>query len=220
MASPSKQRAPKAVQDQLPRSMRGRSRLLDSLPQLANIRLIALDIDGTLTDGQVVYSVEGNVQRYSVHDGQGLVWLRRLAKMKQAWISGRAGSAARRRAKELKVDCLRLGVGPKGPVLQAVQEELGIGPDQTLSMGDDLPDLALAEGSAMFVAPRNARGEVRQRADFVTKSKGGGGAVREVCEWLLYAKGHWPPAPGLPLESSLGASPANETGSTGEEAAG
>ncbi len=199
----------------LPRCMRGRSKLLDSLERLANIRLIALDIDGTLTDGQVVYSVEGSVQRYSVHDGQGLVWLRRLAGVQQAWISGRAGSPARRRAKELKVECLRLGVGPKGPVLRSVQEELGIGPEQTLSMGDDLPDLALADGSALFVAPRNARGEVRQRADFVTKANGGAGAVREVCEWLLYAKGFWPPAPGQNPEGSAGSSPAHEEGAAG-----
>ena len=187
--------------DGMPRCLRGRGKLQAALPRLANIRLLALDIDGTLTDGQVVYAVEGNVQRYSVHDGQGLVWVRRLAGVKQAWISGRAGSPARRRAKELRVDCLRLGVGPKGPVLRAVQEELGIGPDQTLSMGDDWPDLALAEGSAIFVAPRNARGEVRQRADFVTKNVGGAGAVREVCEWLLYAKGFWPPNQSLPLEA-------------------
>ena len=127
---------------------------------------------------------------------RGLVWLRRHAGMKQAWISGRASSPARRRAKELKVDCLRLGVGPKTAVLQAVQEELGIAPEHTLSMGDDLPDLGLAARSAIFVAPKNARGEVRRRAHFVTKNRGGDGAVREVCEWILFAKGLWPEIAG------------------------
>jgi 3-deoxy-D-manno-octulosonate 8-phosphate phosphatase (KDO 8-P phosphatase) len=86
---------------------------------------------------------------------------------------------------------VHLGVGPKNQVLQAVQAKLGIGPEHTISMGDDLPDLALAANSALFVAPKNARKEVIKRADFVTKAKGGKGAVREVCEWLLYAQGHW-----------------------------
>ncbi|HRV79813.1 MAG TPA: HAD hydrolase family protein [Planctomycetota bacterium] len=171
--------------------MRGRPELLGATDHLARMELLVLDIDGTLTDGQVVYSVEGDVQRYSVHDGQGLVWVTRIGGMKQAWISGRAGSPARRRAKELGVDCLRLGVSGKAQVLQSVQQELGIAPDRTLAMGDDLPDLGLAAHSGLFIAPKNARSEVRQRAHFVTRKRGGHGAVREVCEWLLYAKGHW-----------------------------
>ncbi|MEZ6019439.1 MAG: HAD hydrolase family protein [Planctomycetota bacterium] len=73
-----------------------------------------------------------------------------------------------------------------------MQEELGIPPERTISMGDDLPDLGLARRSALFIAPRNARADVRQRADFVTRSRGGAGAVREVCEWILHAKGIWP----------------------------
>ncbi|MEZ6019438.1 MAG: hypothetical protein R3F17_04845 [Planctomycetota bacterium] len=78
----------------IPRSMHGRRKLLAAAERFAAMQLIALDIDGTLTDGQVVYLVEEDAQRYCVQDGQGLVWLRRLAGMKQAWISGRAGSPA------------------------------------------------------------------------------------------------------------------------------
>ncbi|MFT4648513.1 MAG: 3-deoxy-D-manno-octulosonate 8-phosphate phosphatase (KDO 8-P phosphatase) [Planctomycetota bacterium] len=176
----------------MPGTLEGRPEVVDKLDQLAQMKLIVLDIDGTLTDGQIMYSGDGDVQRYNVHDGQGLVWLRRFAGMKQAWISGRSGPAAIRRSGDLKIDEVHLGVGPKAQVLQEVQKKLGIGPEHTISMGDDLPDLALAAHSALFVAPKNARIELIKRADFVTKKGGGKGAVREVCEWLLYAQGQWP----------------------------
>ncbi|MDF1837169.1 MAG: HAD hydrolase family protein [Planctomycetota bacterium] len=175
----------------MPGSLDGRPEILEKLDHLAQMKLLVLDIDGTLTDGQIMYSGEGDVQRYNVHDGQGLVWLRRVAGMKQAWISGRSGPAAVRRSGDLGIDEVHLGVGPKAAVLQQVQKKLGIGPEHTISMGDDLPDLALAAHSALFVAPKNARRELIKRADFVTHRGGGKGAVREVCEWLLYAQGHW-----------------------------
>ncbi|MBL4769699.1 MAG: HAD hydrolase family protein [Planctomycetes bacterium] len=175
----------------MPGSMEGRPEILERLENLAQMRLLVLDIDGTLTDGQIMYSGDGDVQRYNVHDGQGLVWLRRHGKMKQAWISGRSGPAAIRRSGDLKIDEVHLGVGPKAQVLKEVQKKLGIGPEHTISMGDDLPDLALAAHSALFVAPKNARPELIKRADFVTHKGGGKGAVREVCEWLLYAQGLW-----------------------------
>lgn len=180
-----------AKNNPIPDSVEGRPKIMEHLTNLAQMRLLVLDIDGTLTDGQILYAVDGDLQRYNVHDGQGLVWLRRVAGMKQAWISGRTGPSAERRSKDLKIDEVHLGVGPKAQVLQAVQKKLGIGPEHTISMGDDLPDLALAAHSALFVAPKNARPEVKQRADFITRKGGGKGAVREVCEWLLYAQGHW-----------------------------
>ncbi len=175
----------------LPGSLEGRPEVLARLSDLAQMRLLVLDIDGTLSNGQILYAVEGDLQSYDVHDGQGMVWLRRIAGMKQAWISGRTGPSAKRRSFDLKIDEVHLGVGPKAQVLQAVQKELGIGPEQTISMGDDLPDLALAANSALFVAPMTARPEVKERADFVTENGGGQGAVRELCEWLLFAQGHW-----------------------------
>ncbi len=175
----------------MPGSVEGRPKIMEHLDNLAQMRLLVLDIDGTLTDGQILYAVDGDLQRYNVHDGQGLVWLRRVAGMKQAWISGRMGPSAERRSRDLKIDEVHLGVDPKAQVLQAVQRKLGIGPEHTISMGDDIPDLALAAHSALFVAPKSARQEVKQRADFITRKGGGKGAVREVCEWLLYAQGRW-----------------------------
>lgn len=158
--------------------------------RLASARLLALDVDGVLTSGQVVYAGETEVQSFSVQDGQGLVWLLR-AGVEVAWITGRGTEATRRRAAELGVQELHLRAGPKGAVLAEVQERLGITPEETVAMGDDLPDLGLAARAATFVAPQNARPEVKARADVVTRAAGGGGAVRELVEHILHAKGRW-----------------------------
>ena len=81
--------------------------------------------------------------------------------------------------------------GPKARVLADVQDRLGVSPSETVAMGDDLPDLGLARMAALFVAPGDARVEVRERAGFVTEAPGGNGAVRELAEAILRAKGHW-----------------------------
>ena len=164
---------------------------------LAGARLLALDVDGTLTDGGVVYATYpgagdcSELQAFHVHDGQGLAWLKR-ADVAVAWITGRGCAATRRRAKELGVARLVERAGPKDEALAEVQKQLGIPPEQTLAMGDDLPDLLLGRRAAFFAAPADARAEVRAAADLVTGARGGRGAVRELVEAILAAKGLWP----------------------------
>ncbi len=157
--------------------------------RLAPVRLVVLDVDGTLTDGGVTYSGAEELQRFDVHDGQGLAWLVRSG-ITVAWITGRGCAATERRADELGARLL-MRSGPKREKLIALQAELGFTREQTLAMGDDLPDLALAAESGLFVAPANARAEVRAEADWVTAAGGGRGAVRELCDKILVAQGHW-----------------------------
>jgi len=159
---------------------------------LAGLRLVAFDVDGTLTDGRVVWVGAEQLQSFSVHDGQGLVWLRK-AGVRLAWISGRGCTATRLRAEELGIDEVHLRAGPKDAVLAAIQQRLDIAPEATLAMGDDLPDLALARRAALFAAPADARPEVCARADLVLTARGGRGAARELAELVLTAKGRWPP---------------------------
>lgn len=157
---------------------------------LARAQLLALDVDGTLTDGRVVYVGETELQSFCVRDGQGLVWLRR-AGVKLAWISGRGCEATERRARELGVEFVHLRCKDKTAALAGVQAELGIGPSETLAMGDDLPDLALAKGASFLATPADGQAELRARADLVTSAPAGQGAVRELCELCLAAKGLW-----------------------------
>lgn len=156
--------------------------------RLAAISLAVFDVDGTLTDGGVTYGEGLELQRFDVRDGQGLVWLRK-AGVSLAWISGRGCDATRRRAEELGVAELHLRAGPKGRILEAVQERLGVGPEGTLAMGDDAPDLALFARAAVAVCPADAVACVREAADWVTTGAGGAGAAREVAERVLEAQG-------------------------------
>ena len=161
-----------------------------TLAALRRARLLALDVDGVLTNGRVVYSDAGETQRFHVHDGQGLVWLMR-AGVRVVWITGRGCAATERRAAELGIDELHAGAGPKGEVLAGAQARFGIPPEDTVVMGDDLPDLAMGARAALLIAPADARREVREAADLVTRAAGGRGAVRELVEHLLGARGRW-----------------------------
>ena len=161
---------------------------------LAGVRLVALDVDGTLTDGRVIYAGEREAQVFHVHDGQGLASLAR-AEVQVAWISGRGCEATQRRAAELGVRELHLAAGSKERILLEIQERLAIPPEETAAMGDDVPDLGLRARCAFFAAPADARPEVRDVADLVTAARGGAGAVRELAEAILRAKNRWPPPP-------------------------
>lgn len=158
--------------------------------RLAAVRLVALDVDGVLTEGRVQYLGDEELQSFCVQDGQGIVLARR-AGIEFTWITGRGCAATERRARELGIEELHVGVGPKYEVLASVQERLGIPRAETVSMGDDLPDLGLAARSGVFVAPANGRPEIREHADHVTAATGGRGAVRELVELLLTARGRW-----------------------------
>jgi 3-deoxy-D-manno-octulosonate 8-phosphate phosphatase (KDO 8-P phosphatase) len=157
---------------------------------LANARLLALDVDGTLTDGRIVWAGATEVQAFHVHDGQALVWLAR-AGITVAWISGRGSASTEQRAKELGIAELHLRTADKEATLRAIQARLGVTPAETVAMGDDLPDLALARAAGLFAAPGDARPEVLAHARIVTVARGGRGAVRELAEHLLRARGSW-----------------------------
>jgi 3-deoxy-D-manno-octulosonate 8-phosphate phosphatase (KDO 8-P phosphatase) len=160
------------------------------LEALRRARLLALDVDGTLTDGRVVYVGAEELQAFCVHDGAGLAWLRGEGVL-QTWITGRGSEPTRRRAAELGVEELHTGVRDKTATLADVQERLGIAPEETIAMGDDLADFGLAERAALLVAPADARPEVRERAGLVTRAAAGHGAVRELVETMLRVRGRW-----------------------------
>jgi 3-deoxy-D-manno-octulosonate 8-phosphate phosphatase (KDO 8-P phosphatase) len=157
---------------------------------LRPVRLVALDVDGTLTDGAVTVSAGGESLRFSVVDGFGIKELQR-AGITVAWITGRNSPATVARAEGLGVTELHLGQLHKTAALRAIQERLSIAPRETAAMGDDLPDLSLRPCVAFLAAPANARPEVLSRADFVTHASGGAGAVRELAEMMLRAQGRW-----------------------------
>ncbi len=162
----------------------------EALAVLARARLLALDVDGVLTDGRVVYGDGVELQAFHVHDGKGLRLLQDEG-VRVAWITGRGCAATERRARELGVATLVARSGPKDAALAEVQESLGVAAEDTLAMGDDLPDLAMRARASFFACPADARPEVRAVANFVTQASGGRGAVRELAEHVLRARGRW-----------------------------
>ena len=155
------------------------------------IRLFAMDVDGTLTDG-VLTLAPGGVEWKTFHarDGAGVKLLPR-AGIVPAIISGRASDATARRAEELGITHVHQGVGDKAARLLALCEALGFEAAEAAFMGDDLGDIAAMRIAGYAAAPADAALETRAAADFVSTRPGGHGAVREAIEDLLKRQGDW-----------------------------
>jgi 3-deoxy-D-manno-octulosonate 8-phosphate phosphatase (KDO 8-P phosphatase) len=161
----------------------------------ARIRLLALDVDGVLTDnGIFVGPVDGQpveLKRFDIQDGLGQV-LMRTAGIPVVWVSGRHSEATTMRARELRVEEVLQVPGPeKLEALGALLARRGIAWEDAAFVGDDLADLQVLRRVGLPVAVANAVEEVRAVAKYVTRARGGDGAVREVVEVLLKARGQW-----------------------------
>ena len=164
-------------------------------PHLDRIRVLVLDVDGVLTDGGLVYGPSGEeTKRFFVQDGLAVAAAQR-AGLLVAVISGRASAAVTRRLSELGISEVHQGVSDKAAALETLMSHLGVRPAEVAVMGDDLPDLALMQRAGLALAPANAVAEVRRAAHWVSRRRGGDGAVRDAVELLLRARRAWPPEP-------------------------
>lgn len=162
---------------------------MDINARAANIKLVAFDIDGVMTDGGLHYTDDGHeLKTFNVQDGLGVVLLRR-AGIKVAIITGRTSNVVNCRAKDLGVEHVFHGVGDKGAVSGQLLEQLGLQWSELAFMGDDLIDLPAMTRCGLAIAPANARPIVKERAHMVTEASGGKGAVREAIEFILAAQG-------------------------------
>jgi 3-deoxy-D-manno-octulosonate 8-phosphate phosphatase (KDO 8-P phosphatase) len=155
---------------------------------LANIRLVAFDVDGVFTDGRFYLSDQGvETKAFNTQDGYGI---RRLIEsgFVVAVISGRSSAAVDRRMAELGVDHVIQGCRDKVQVFHELISSLGIDAESCLFVGDDIPDLSLLQQVGYPIAVANAVAEVRQACLYTTNAGGGGGAVREVCDLVLTAR--------------------------------
>ena len=160
----------------------------DLRSKLARTEMLILDVDGVLTDGRLFYGSAGiELKAFNVHDGYGIKKIQ-LEGISIAIVSGRTSDIVERRAKELNIRFLFQNVAQKDEVLEELCQESGIQPRHMAHVGDDLPDLALFQNVGLGIAVADARVEVQKSADFVTKAKGGEGAVREVCELILASR--------------------------------
>jgi len=160
-------------------------------PKLKQIKVIAMDVDGVMTDGRIIYDGAGQeLKFFDVQDGYAIVRARKQG-FKTAVISARSCPAVTARTTDLKFEKVYLDVYPKISAYEDLLKIFGVKDEEVCFIGDDLPDLAILKRAGFAVAVKNAAPEVKKIADFVTKHEGGRGAVREVIEKILKVQKKW-----------------------------
>lgn len=165
------------------------------LERARRIKLFLMDVDGTLTDGQVclISLPDGSVAEmkpFSARDGQGLK-LAGIMGIETGFITGRRSPAVAHRAKEMGVRFVYLGQATKTAAFEECLALAGVTAEETAYMGDDLPDMPLARRAGLAVAVSNADEELKALCHYTTVAHGGRGAAREVVELILKAQGRW-----------------------------
>ncbi|MCK5013723.1 MAG: HAD-IIIA family hydrolase [Candidatus Omnitrophica bacterium] len=160
--------------------------------KIKKVKLLILDVDGVLTKGDIILDEKGKeIKVFNVQDGFGIVLFQR-AGLKTAILSARSAGAVTARAKDLKVNAVCQDAYPKTAVYQKLLRDFKLRDAQVCFMGDDLPDIEVLTKVGFSVAVVNAVSEVKKKADYITKRKGGCGAVREVIELILKTQKKWP----------------------------
>lgn len=158
---------------------------------MKNVKLIAFDIDGTLTDGTVLFGPNGEHEKqFNIADGLGFR-LAHSAGFVLAVISGRECEAAKVRMQGLKTDEIHLGIDNKKAVLAEICKKRNISPEEIAFVGDDINDIPAFDFVGTKIAVANAAAELKRRASYITTLAGGFGAGREAIETILKAQGRY-----------------------------
>ncbi len=158
---------------------------------LANVRMLLLDVDGVLTDGRIHFDHEGREYKsFHVHDAAGIVYWHRAGNL-SGFLSGRGGNVVEQRARELGVHEVMLGRIDKATAFAELLVRRGMRPAEIAYVGDDLLDLPVLTQVAFAATVPEARAEVRAAVHYVARTPCGFGAVREIIEVLLRARGAW-----------------------------
>jgi len=161
----------------------------------ANITLLLMDVDGTMTDGSVTLlsQTDGTaleIKTFDAHDGQGLT-LAHTAGVRTGCITGRDSAALLRRAHEMKMEFIYMKQPVKMPAYEEILEKAGALDSAVAYVGDDLPDIPLMRRAGLAIAVGDAVPEVKKAAHYTTKAHAGHGAIREAVELVLKSKGIW-----------------------------
>jgi 3-deoxy-D-manno-octulosonate 8-phosphate phosphatase (KDO 8-P phosphatase) len=153
------------------------------------VKLLILDVDGVLTRGEIIYDSQGReLKIFNVKDGLGVFLLEKLG-VKTVLLSAKGSSLLRKRAQDMKVAEVLGGILPKEKVLGKIKKKYKVKEAEICFVGDDLIDLGMMEKAGVAVAVSDAVPQVKRASDYITKKKGGEGAVREVIDLIFKAKG-------------------------------
>jgi 3-deoxy-D-manno-octulosonate 8-phosphate phosphatase (KDO 8-P phosphatase) len=167
----------------------------DILVSAAKIKVLLMDVDGVLTNGEIFYfpGPDGKMvefKGFNSQDGLALHWCRE-AGIATGVISGRESPSVNERAKNLGMRYVYQGLLDKVASYEEVLQDAGVTADQVAFIGDDFTDVPLMVRSGLGFAPANARPEVLAKADYITQVRGGDGAVREIIELIFRAQDRW-----------------------------
>jgi 3-deoxy-D-manno-octulosonate 8-phosphate phosphatase (KDO 8-P phosphatase) len=173
----------------------------DVLARARKIKLFLMDVDGTLTDGGVCLTsatiadglgepIVSETKVFNSQDGQGLSLAHTMG-IQTGFITGRHSPAVAKRAQELKVTFVYLGQGKKTAAFEECVQKAGVTEDEVAYMGDDLPDIPLAQRAGLAVCVANGAPELAAVCHFTTRRLAGRGTAREVVELILKAQGRW-----------------------------
>jgi len=163
---------------------------MDSLFEKAKkIRLVIFDVDGVLTTGALFYGANGTeLKEFHVHDGQGMKTLQKLG-IPIAIITSRQSDIVTHRMRELGINYVYQNQVDKLPAYEEIKQKLKLSDENIAYIGDDLPDLPLLTRAGLAITVANAPSVMQQYAHWTTHSKGGEGAAREVCDFIIQAQG-------------------------------
>jgi 3-deoxy-D-manno-octulosonate 8-phosphate phosphatase (KDO 8-P phosphatase) len=161
----------------------------------AQIKLLLMDVDGTMTDGGVLLLSQPDgsaleIKKFDAHDGQGLT-LAHTAGIRTGCITGRESPALLRRAHEMKMDYIYMKIPLKMPAYEEILSKSGVKDAEVAFVGDDLPDIPILKRVGLAVAVGDAVADVKKIAHYTTKALAGRGAIREAIELILKSKGIW-----------------------------
>ncbi len=173
----------------------------DVIARASKIKLFLMDVDGTLTDGGVCLissiaadstgnSAVSEMKVFDAHDGQGLSLAHTMG-IQTGFITGRHSPAVAKRAEELKVTYVYLGQAKKTEAFEECMQKAGVTEEEVAYMGDDLPDIPLAQRAGLAVCVADGAPELAAVCHFTTRRLAGRGAAREVVELILKAQGRW-----------------------------
>ncbi|MBU3637090.1 HAD family hydrolase [Polynucleobacter sp. es-MAR-4] len=153
------------------------------------VKLLVLDVDGVLTNGQVFIGENGkeSLKAFDIQDGLGIKLLEKIG-VSTAIITGRSSKMVLARCDELGIKHVHMGVENKAAALEKILQSLGLKPADCAVMGDDWPDFQMMKSAGLKVCPAQGHDAVKETAHFVTNRSGGSGAVREVCDLILKAQ--------------------------------
>src|SRR5260370_4746406 len=159
----------------------------------AQIKLLLMDVDGTMTDGSVTLLSQPDgtaleIKTFDAHDGQGLT-LAQTAGLRTGCITGRESAALLRRAHEMKMEFIYMKQPVKLPAYEEILRNTGVSDSAVAVIGDDLPDIPLMRRAGLAIAVGDAVLEVKRASHYITKALAGQGAVREAVELILKSKG-------------------------------